>query len=184
MKMFNLFFYYAFYCSAVLFYGIATTRTLIVGPNLNRNALLKILSAALSTLLAIFLSYFLCTYILLRLSIISLYPLFSFFILLLCSFIVKMIIRLPYSTRLAEFSAIYLVVLLALAESTSVGEALLIGATCMLSFVLLLLVLQAMHERMDILRVGNSSMHLRISMLYMLVLCIIALTFWNVSWLR
>ena len=106
--------YYAFFSSAVLFYGIGLNRsTLIPSSSEVLGTLFKMLASILATTV---LSWLFIQNILIPLGLAELYPLVSLLIFLGITIFFETLIRITAKTVTAEFHISYLIVLLALNE--------------------------------------------------------------------
>lgn len=184
MHLINIFFYYVFYCSVVIFYGIGLNRSVLISARLRKSIFVRTFVLTLTALFCVVVSFFLCNYVLSLFSLTTLYPIFSFLIFALSVFLSKMIFGKSSEISSRDFALTYLVVLLALSESIFVLDAVIIVLSSSLAFIFLLIVLSSLYERMDILRRGTNSVTIKSALTFALAVLAISLVAWNISWLR
>lgn len=133
-KMISLFFYYIFFSSAVLYYGIALNRvTISINWSLN-TVLLQLTKMFFSIVPTTIVIFLISNSVLVRVRLVTLMPFIALMFFITVASFIEMIIRITLQKRIAEFSVSYLIILLTLYESTSVAEAFLIPICAILSF--------------------------------------------------
>lgn len=133
-NMVSLFFYYIFFSSAVLYYGIALNRiTISINWTLNTVFLqmTKMFFTIVPTTIIVFL---ISNAVLVRVRLVTLMPFIALLFFISIASFMEMIIRITFQKRIPEFSVSYLIILLTLYESTSVADAFLIPICAILSF--------------------------------------------------
>lgn len=133
-KMISLFFYYIFFSSAVLYYGIALNRiTISINWSLN-TVLLQLTKMFFSIVPTTIVIFLISNTVLVRVRLVTLMPFIALMFFIAIASFIEMIIRITLQKRIAEFSVSYLIILLTLYESTSVADACLIPICAILSF--------------------------------------------------
>ena len=166
--------YYVVYTSALCFYGIGANRALVISEHPR-----KLLGAAVRMLLAISssaaLTYLVAAKVLLRANLMELYPFAAVLIFSCISIFIESIIRVATGHSASEYTVSLLAVLMAVNESTSVLESVVIACLCECSFFFCIILLYAIRRR-----IGDRQNLLIIS----LAIIIIILLAWNVSWIN
>ncbi|MBQ5848873.1 MAG: hypothetical protein IIW49_08170 [Treponema sp.] len=174
--------YYAFFSSAVLFYGIGLNRSTLI-PSFSEvlGTLFKMLASILATTV---LSWLFIQNILIPLGLAELYPLVSLLIFLGITIFFETLIRITAKTVTAEFHISYLIVLLALNESTTIYDVMIISASCLLSFMFIIPIINAIKNRISL--VGDTSVNgnYKSLLLVSLAILVVALAVGNISWLN
>ena len=175
-------FYYTFFSSAVLFYGIGMNRCTLI-PSFTRtlSTLFKMLASIIATTV---LSWFFIQKILVPLNFAELYPFVALLIFLGITIFFETIIRITSKIVTAEFNISYLIVILALNESTSIFDVMIISASCLLSFMCIIPIINAIKNRISL--VGHISVHgnYKSLLLISLAILVVALAVGNISWLN
>jgi electron transport complex protein RnfA len=174
--------YYLIYTSAVLIYGIGTNRATVVCLKPNHIVLYfvkMIITVSCSTALI----YLLTKSLLIPISIAELYPFIAVLVFSAVSVFIESLIRITSKITAAEFGVSLLCVLLAVNESTSLVQSVLIACLCTVSFYLFVPVIYSIRKRIEIGRPAsdfeNSSL-----ILISVAIIMIVLVVWNVSWLN
>lgn len=176
------FFYYALYTSAVLIYGIGINRATIISEKPENYALLfvKMLITVISSAV---LTYIIDLYLLIPVHLTELFPFVSVLIFSGVSVFIESIIRITSKTNAAELAVSLLTVILAVNESISLEQCVIISCFCTLSFYIFVPFLYAIQKRIEITRPAtdfrNSSL-----LIISIALIILSLVAWNVSWLN
>lgn len=180
--MIYTFFYYTLFSSAVLLYGVG----------LNRSTLISDFRSIIATLFKVFasifftsiLSWLFVSHILMPLKLIELYPFVVLLIYLIISVFLETIVRITAKVVTSEFSVSYLIALLALNESTNLVDVMVISASCLFSFILLIPIIKVINKR--IVLVGDMAVHgnYRSLLLISVAIIVVALACGNVSWLN
>ena len=179
--MLSSFFYYAFYASAVLIYGVGFERSISLSQE-KRGARLKAVKMFICVSSSSALSYLFVSIFLVPAGLDELYPFATFLIFVSISLFVEAIIRITAKTNASEFSAALLCVFLGLTESSSIAECVFSSCVSSLSFFAMIPVLRTIS-----LRLSENSFTKRNNISYQLfaaaaVLMLVTLC-WNVSWL-
>ena len=133
MNLLNTFLYYVCFASAVLIYGLGTNKVV----DLNNSKITNIIHCAkllVSILLSALLSWFVTKGVLIPIRLGELFPLVSFLIFICINAFLEALIRLTTGKSTTEFVFSYLVILLAIGESTSLMNTIIICVSCLLSF--------------------------------------------------
>lgn len=176
-------FYYIFFSSAVILYGVGLNTATIICDSIHDLALpvIKILVNILSTAV---LSWLIIKYFLIPLGLIELYPLVTLIMFIIVSVFVETLVRITTGKVTSEFSLTFLIILLALNESLNVIDVVLITTCSFISFVILIPILYSLKKRIEI--VGNSQVHGNYKSLILISIAVIVtmLAVGNVSWLN
>lgn len=181
--MIDIVLYYTFYASAVLFYGIGLERTAALSVAFDKSVFRPAFQCGLSALAATFLTELVAVNMLSPLGVLELYPLVALLVFAAILSGIGLFMRTPSVMRTGECAASYLIVLLSLSESASSVDAVVIAASCMLSFVFVLPVLSSLRYRIDIARAKNDGLNRHVLVMILFAILIIACAVWNVSWL-
>jgi hypothetical protein len=182
--MINMIMYYMFYCSAVLFYGIGLNRTTVLSRSMDRKLVLQIIKCMIAVLCSVALTWLIIMQILVPAELVELYPVIALLIFISITVFLEIIIRITAGVTTSEFSVSYLIILLALSESTGIADALIIAASSMASFILILPVLYALRQRIEVARPRNDKIKKKSFIMLTMAVIIICLAAWNVSWLN
>lgn len=180
--MFRVLFFYIFISSAVFVYGIGLNKIFVFSKK--PTDVLYFLSKEIIT---IFLSLCICwpltSYILVPNELTELYPFFCFFIIYIISIIITEFSARFLKKNVTGFYFSYCVLLLAMNEGISFGNAVLISFACILSFFCMLPIIYAVRWKMK-----SSLQYISFKDGALLFLCIGAILFIlfavNVSWLN
>ena len=181
--MIDIVVYYAFYASAVLFYGIGLERTAVLSVAFDKSVFRSALQCGVSALAATFLTELIAENLLSPLGVSELYPLIALFVFTAVLSGIGLLMHTPSVMQTGECAASYLIVLLSLSESVSSVDAVVIAVSCMLSFVFVLPVLSSLRYRIDIARAKNDGLNRYVLVMILSAILIIACAVWNVSWL-
>ncbi len=176
-------FYYIFFASAVLFYGVGTNRAVILCDSA-KNLTLPLVKMVCTVLCSAVLSWLVIVHILVPLELVDLYPLTALLIFAVISIFMETMVRIVSGAVTSEFNLSYLTVLLTLNESTDMLDVLLISASCSAAFVVLLPTLRALKDRIEL--VGDLEVHgnRKSLLLVSLAILILGVAVCNVSWLN
>lgn len=134
-----LFLYYILFSSSVLVYGVGFSNCIVLCddlPALRLNFIKIILTQVITAISA----QAICLRFLVPLNLSDLFPLVSAVILLAVAIFFETMIRITTNETTSDFGFTYLSVLLAINESLSIVEAILVSIACLISFILVLLV--------------------------------------------
>lgn len=179
--MLSSFFYYAFYASAVLIYGVGFERSISLSQE-KRGAKLKAVKMFICVSSSSALSHLFVSGFLVPADLAELYPFATFLIFVSISLFVESIIRITAKTNASEFSVALLSVFIGLTESSSIAECVFASCVSSLSFFIMIPLLRAIS-----LRLSDNSFAKENNINYQLfataaVLVLVTLC-WNVSWL-
>ncbi|MGI5106281.1 hypothetical protein H0R94_04460 [Treponema socranskii] len=181
--MIDIVLYYAFYASAVLFYGIGLERTAALSVAFDKSVFRPALQCGVSALAATFLTELIAVHLLSPLGVSELYPLAALLVFAAVLSGIGFFMKTPSVIQKGECAASYLIVLLSLSESASPVDALIIAASCIFAFVLVLPVLSSLRYRIDIARAKNEGLNRHVLVMILFAILVIACAVWNVSWL-
>ena len=181
--MIDIVLYYAFYASAVLFYGIGLERTAALSVAFDKSVFRPALQCGVSALAATFLTELIAVHLLSPLGVSELYPLAALLVFAALLSGIGFLIKTPSVIQKGECAVSYLIVLLSLSESASPVDALIIAASCIFAFVLVLPVLSSLRYRIDIARSKNDGLNRYVLVMILFAILVIACAVWNVSWL-
>lgn len=181
--MIYTFFFYTLFSSALLLYGVGLNSATIVCDSL-RDLVLPLIKIVSSVFGSAVLTWLIIKHILVSLHLVSLYPLIAILIFFTLSVFLEVLIRITTGTITSEYNFSFLITLLALNESSSITELLMIAASCLLSFILVLPLFYSLKNRIDL--IGNNQVHgnRKCLLLISIAMIIIAISFGNVSWLN
>ena len=178
----DTFLYYTIFSSVVLIYGIGINRLAEFG-NTQFNHILFSLKIILSIFGTVVLSWLVTKYVLAPIKLIELYPLMALLIFISLNAFLEALIRLTTGTSTTEFIISFLIVLLALSESTSIIDCIIICVSCLASILLLLPVIFTLKAR--IICNGRKINERFYSIFFMfLALLIIIISVWDIMWLN
>ncbi len=137
MIYFYTFLYYALFSSVVLIYGIGLNKIAEIGIVKFKETIFYI-KCAISIVSSAIISWLITNYLLVPLKITELYPLVCFIVYASISMFLGSIIRLTTGRITSEFAVSYLVILLSIAESTSLLYTLFISLSSLLSMLIII----------------------------------------------
>ncbi|MBE6353897.1 hypothetical protein [Treponema sp.] len=172
--------FYTFLSSAVFIYGIGLSRLTFYSQS-PRLYLIKLFKFLCSVSASSSLSYLFSVNLLTKEQLTDMIPFVTVLILIAVSSFIETILRLSAKTSTAEFAISFLCVLLALYESTSLSECVLISVACMLSIFILVPAVNTIRKRSA--ATGKTPKDIFIVLLTIAIIMIIAL-WWNTSWLN
>lgn len=180
--MLNTFFHYFFFSSAILIYGIGMNRATVISEKPDHNYL-KFIKMILVVAITSVVSFITVKFLLEPCRISELYPFTSLMIYFIVSLLFEILFRTATKINLAEFIVSILCVLLAVGESCSILECLVISAAAVLSFIVITPILFSIRKRIEI---ANPLEDFKNSSLLLISLAMIILIsyVWNVSWLN
>ena len=178
--MFATIIYYLLSASAVLFYGIGINKSISHDDSFSSSFLtcFKSVFAASSTTSV---SYLLINWLLVPVNLTELFPFVATLIFILFSTLTEIFIGVGIRQTPIDFSIPLLSVFLALFEGISLGSAVIISATSIVSFYLMVLVFHCVRQRVSFYTVEGG---LKIYCVFLLCLAVvmIAICGVNVSW--
>lgn len=142
----NTFLYYICFASVVLIYGIGSNKAI----DINYSKLTNLIFCAkiiISIFVSSIISWFVTKGILVPLKLTELFPLVSFLVYICINAFIEALIRLTTGKSATEFVFSYLVIILSVAESTSFVNTMLICASCICCFALVIPLVLAFKKR-------------------------------------
>ena len=136
MIYFDTFAFYTLFCSAVLIYGVGINKIADFqnGAKQNITFFTKIV---LSIFITTIISWGVISTVLVPLKLIELYPVVSLLIFVCINVFLEVIVRITIGRETSEFVVSYMIVIIALSESSTLINTILICISCFLSFILL-----------------------------------------------
>lgn len=172
--------FYTVFSSVILIYGAGLGAATVVSQGMKDLALplVRIFSSVLSSAA---LTWVITKFILVPLKATLLYPLVAVLVFIAFSLFIDSLIRIVSGKAAPDFDFSFLVVLLALNESATLADVILISLSAFISLVLALPLLHSLEKRIDV--AGNSMLHTnRKSLLLVSVaIVVVALLSGNVS---
>ena len=182
MIYFHTFLYYSLFSSVVLLYGIGLNKIAEIGIVKFQKPIFYIKSS-LSIVSSAVISWLITYYLLVPLTITELYPLVCFIVLACISTFLGGIIRLTTGNSTAEFAVSYLLVLLSIAESSSLLFTLFISISGLLSMIIIIPFSLTFRRRVCS---NGKLLDERYYSLYFIFLAvlILILSVWDIVWLN
>lgn len=176
-------FYYIFFASAVILYGVGLNSATIICDSIHE-LFLPVVKILVNVLSSAVLSWLILKYFLIPLRLAELYPFASLLVFLTVSVLIETLVRITTKKTASDFSLSFLIVLLALNESLSITDVILIAGCSFISFLILVPILYSIKKRIDI--AGSLQIHGNKKSLVLVSIAIIVtvLAIGNVSWLN
>ena len=176
-------FYYIFFASAVILYGVGLNSATIICDSIHE-LFLPVVKILLNVLSSAVLSWLILKYFLISLRLAELYPFASMLVFLVVSVLIETLVRIATKKTASDFSLSFLIVLLALNESLNLKDVMLISGCSLISFLILIPLLYSIKKRIDI--AGSLQIHGNKKSLVLVSIAIIVtvLAIGNVSWLN
>lgn len=178
----NSFLFYIFFCSSVLIYGIGFNRESVMCDSPK-----PVLFTAVKSYSCVLISFLICYGInqtlIIPLGLAEIYPLIALLVYVIISVFFELIIQITTKKSSSEFAVSFLTLILALNEGITLFDGLLICASSLTCFYILIPILYAAEKRMD--SSSNSSKFKRKSLIFLcLVIIMISFYSFNISWLN
>lgn len=178
----NSLIYYLLVSSVVLIYGIGLDRIVLVYRT-TRALLFNVLQISILVFTSIFFTKIFTTFVLIPNSLIELCPFIVLIVLLTIYIVLNILFFKDFNELNSFFSISFLFALISVSESQSIIEALIIGASCILSLFFVQLLLISFKKRFQFSR--PPKMINKLSLIYINIAVIMAaLCVWNISWLN
>lgn len=180
--MLNTFMFYLLYSSSIIIYGVGINRAVQISekPSTLITSFLKVfISVIVSTLICFIANH----YLLAKAGILELFPFTTVIIFLVISMLVELTFRNAFKNSSAEFAFSFTCVILALSESSTMIEAVLIASSCVLAFIVLVPILFAVRKRIEVSSPIQDFRNSSLLLISLAILSILTLV-WNVSWLN
>ena len=177
-------FYYIFFSSVVLIYGVGLNDATIMCTSTSelRMNFVKIVASIIGTAC---LSWVIIKYFLIPLNLTELYPLVAVLIFLAISIFLEMMIRITTRRTTADFNFSMLIIILTLNESVSIIDVLLISASSLIAFFIVLPILYVIKAKFHLIdQNDNRSVNSRSILLISLAVLIVVLYAATVSFLN
>ena len=175
--------YYVFIASAVLVYGIGLN-TVAVTLDSMRVICFSLAKILFTVLTSAILTWLITKYILSPLNAAEVYPLLSLIILFLIFIFVDFAIKIKNKGKEFEFSVSFLIVILTVNECITLISLIIVSLSCIASFFVLLYVIRAVRNRLNIAESSAGYKNLKTILLLSIAVIIISIAAGNVSWLN
>jgi len=178
----NSFFYYLLFSSAVLFYGLGLERIITVHKSYKALGI-SFLKSFCTVSITVLISAFFTQTVLNYFNIAEFYVFFTLIFFIFVYELINFIIYKALKESAFEFSTSFLFTLLAVHESSSLIDALVISAACVVSYYFVQLLLITFKKHFDFFK-QPEKIH-TVSLIYVsIAVLIFSLFAWNVSWLN
>lgn len=146
MIVLSTFLYYVCFASVILVYGIGINKAFDINYEKLSNTI-YCAKLVVSIFISAIASWFVTKGILVPLKLTEIFPLVSFLIYICINAFLEALIRLTTGKSATEFVFSYLVIIISVAESTSFGNTMIICASCICSFALVIPLILAFQTR-------------------------------------
>lgn len=182
MIYFHTFLYYTLFSSVVLIYGIGLSKIAEIGIVKFKETIFYV-KCAIAILSSATISWLITNYLLVPLKITELYPLVCFIVYASVSTFLGGIVRLTTGRTTSEFAVSYLVILLSIAESSSLLYTLFISLCSLLS--MLIIIPFSLTFRRRVCSNGRLLDEKYYSLyFFFLAVLILILSVWDIVWLN
>ncbi|MCQ2593058.1 MAG: hypothetical protein MJ188_09780 [Treponema sp.] len=181
MHYLNTFFYYTFFASGVLFYGIGLNQATEFTV-LTEKRFAYVIKILLSIFLSTILSWVVTSLILVPIHLVEIFPIVTFLIYICITAFIEALIRLTTGKSTTEFIFSYLVVLLSIYESTTIVDAIIISGSCILALIILMPFILAFKTR--ITNDFNDIEKYFCKFLFFLSILILTISVWDIMWIN
>ena len=182
MIYFHTFLYYTLFSSVVLIYGIGLSKIAEIGIVKFKETIFYV-KCAIAILSSATISWLITNYLLVPLKITELYPLVCFIVYASVSTFLGGIVRLTTDRTTSEFAVSYLVILLSIAESSSLLYTLFISLCSLLS--MLIIIPFSLTFRRRVCSNGRLLDEKYYSLyFFFLAVLILILSVWDIVWLN
>lgn len=177
----NTFLYYFCFASAVLFYGIGSTK-LVDFSNFTAKTLAFFVKLILSLIITVIIGWIVTNKILVPLDMVELYPIVCLFIYVCINTFTEALVRITTGIDSAEFIVSFLIVLLTVSESLTIIDVLVISGSCIFSLLGLLPFIYAFRSRITT-EIGMKEKYYCRLFLF-LALMILIISAWDCMWIN
>ena len=178
--MYSKFFYYIFYSSAVMVYGIGLSKSTFESRSLE-NMKARYIKALIVVTSTAILTWLFTKGVLVPANCAELYPLFCIFIFVIFSVFSETLLRLTSQIFTSDFSVSLLCTVLAINESMTVVDTVIISVCSLSAFFLYTIVMQAIRKRMQFSSPSHE-IEGRGLLLMGIAVLLLAMLAWNVTW--
>lgn len=180
--MISDFFYYLFYSSIVIVYGIGINRATILCEN-PKDMFLKFMKMLVSVCGTAVITYTIVSKLLIKHNLAELFPVIAIFLYSCISVFIEAIIRLTAKKNTADFAVSFLIILLSVNESSSLLQCFIICILSTISFYVFIPFLYSIRKRIEI--AYPSKYFKNSSLLFISIgVIIIVLLSYGASWLN
>ncbi|MDY2843885.1 MAG: hypothetical protein SOT81_07890 [Treponema sp.] len=173
--------YYIATSSAVLFYGIGINRTISIKDNFS-DSLISCFKALMTGASTTALTYLISMWLLVPVHLAEIYPILAVVLFLIFTTLSEIFIGIGLDNTPTEFTIPLLSVFLGINEGLSIGLAVIITCTCIVSFYLLVIIFHSVKERISFYTT-DSGLKTYAVLLICLAAAIIAISGCNNTWL-
>lgn len=173
---------YLFFTSVVLIYGVGIEKTVLPKIKFSEH-ILKSIKLLLSVCSCCALSYIFCYRLLFKFNLFELAPFVTVIIFCVFSIFIELIFRITAKFSAADFGLSFIIILIALTESFSLGECLIIACICTFSYFIFVPLFSVISKRTDLYKTKYDFERIAYILLTISVLILILLVV-NVSWLN
>lgn len=173
-------FYYLFYSSAVLIYGVGLDK-LVRESKKPRHLWVEFCGTVICVMGSVLLTYLVKTQML-KINMGELAPFVAVLMFLLINVFLNLVVKLSSGTSISEYTLSLLCVIFGICESGSILDCLLNSFLCVVSFYLTVPIIHALRKRIEMNGPNDGIRNL--ALLFMsLAVAMLALISWNVSWM-
>lgn len=182
MIYFDTFFYYALFASVSLLYGVGLNKVSEIGT-VNFKEIIFYVKCGITIVSSAVISWLIINYLLVPLKIAELYPLVCFVVYAFISSFLGAIINLTTGRSTSEFSISFLIVLVSIAESSSLMLTFIISLSCISA--LLMIIPFSLTFKKRVCSNGRSLDETYYSIYFIfLAIMILLLSAWDIGWLN
>lgn len=173
---------YLFFTSVILIYGAGIEKTVLSKIKFSEH-ILKSIKLLLSVCSCCALSYIFCYKLLFKFDLFELAPFVTVIIFCVFSVLIELIFRITAKFSASDFGLSFIIILIALTESFSLGECLFIACICTFSYFVFIPLFSMILRRTDLYKAKYDFEKTAYILLTVSVLILILLVV-NVSWLN
>lgn len=181
MRYLNIFLYYTFICSSVMFFGLGLNRSIEITSRSFAFNMKMMLKAVISIMLSTVFAYLITQFLLIPIKLAELFPLVTLLVFLCINTFVEALVRITTKTSTAEFSISWLVIILSLNECSTLLEALIISAASMISFQLMLPIVYCF-QNVIYLKTYENQERKRILIFLSIVVLMVVMSVCDITW--
>ncbi len=141
-------FYYVFFSSALLVYGVGLNRSVVVSSNI-KHLVLDCVKMLIEVSSVACLTYLTSSAFLIRIGLIEIYPFISVLFFVVISGFIESIVRITANVSMTEYAVPLLCIILAVNESVSLGECVVNACYCVFSYYICIPFLYAIRKNIE-----------------------------------
>lgn len=178
----HTFLYYTVFSSIVLFYGIGLSQISVSGER-HQNQIIFFFKTMLSIFLTAILTYLVVAFILVPLALVEIFPVICLLIFITINSFTEGLVRLTTGTATTEFAVSFLIVLLAIFQSNTILDTMVICLSCICGFLVLVPFVRVLRNRL--VMNGRFYFEKYICMLFVfLVVLLMIISVFDITWLN